>query len=128
MVRHSYSCFILDSDDVYSCLFFVRLMVHLQLMVQERQVPWMVMATKPHIFHLDILPDKPHPRAHQRGKKRYHGQKTQCVLSLALIVLFMFSQGGMAEHTTDGMDLVPQPWVSHLLPFVKDNLTRLAME
>ena len=28
---------------------------------------------------------------------------------------FLLSQGGMAEHTTDGMDLVPQPWVSALV-------------
>lgn len=27
--------------------------------------------------------------------------------------LFFSLQGGMTEHTTDGMDLVPQPWVSH---------------
>ena len=32
----------------------------------------------------------------------------------AKIVDFLSLQGGMTEHTTDGMDLVPQPWVSHL--------------
>lgn len=29
---------------------------------------------------------------------------------------FLYLQGGMTDHTTDGMDLVPQPWVSPM-PF-----------
>ena len=94
-------------------------MLLLQPTAQALLVPWRATATKQlPTSPLVILPDQPphlHPLALQRGKKKYGSQsafESFCAMLFSNFLSFYFFPQG--DHTTDGMDLVPQPWVSYM--------------